>query len=128
MPFEGETLHDKFTKTTSAERPSLAALRPDLPRELDAWVQHALAIDPVQRFSSVRALWNGLWEALHHRPRARARIPVAESIVSAWRAAAATFRRVIADSSDAVRRAEESSAASGCWSAQTDRGQRGMAA
>jgi serine/threonine-protein kinase len=103
LPFEGETLHDKFTKTTSAERPSLVALRPDLREEVDGWVQHALAVDPAHRFSSVRALWKALWIALAYTPRARPRIPVADSIVNAWRAAADTFRRIIVDSSNAVR-------------------------
>jgi serine/threonine protein kinase len=106
LPFEGETLDEKFRQTTNAARPSLAALRPDLPRELDAWIHHALAIDPARRFSSVRALWKALWTALQHAPRARPRIPVAESIVSAWRAAAATFRRVIADASGPLQAAK----------------------
>jgi serine/threonine-protein kinase len=96
MPFEGESLHDKFIQATTAERPSLSAVRPDLPPEIDAWVQHALAIDPGQRFSTVRALWNALLSALRYSPRGRARVPVADSIVSAWRAAAGAFRRVIA--------------------------------
>jgi eukaryotic-like serine/threonine-protein kinase len=103
LPFEGETLHDKFTRATSAARPSLTALRSDLPRELDAWVQQALAIDPAQRFSAVRPLWNELWTALHRKPRGRPRIPVAESIVNAWRAAAAKFRNVILDSSTSMQ-------------------------
>jgi serine/threonine-protein kinase len=96
MPFEGESLHDKFIQATTAERPRLSALRPDLPAEIDAWVQQALAIDPGQRFSTVRALWNALLSALRYSPRARTRKPVAESIVSAWRAARGAFRRVIA--------------------------------
>jgi eukaryotic-like serine/threonine-protein kinase len=96
MPFEGESLHDKFIQATTAERPRMSRFRPDLPPEIDAWVQHALAIDPDQRFSTVRALWNALLSSLRYSPRARARIPVKESIVSAWRAAAGAFRRVMA--------------------------------
>ena len=41
-------------------RPSLHALRSSLPRAIDAWVEKALAIDPDDRFQSVRALWNAL--------------------------------------------------------------------
>jgi serine/threonine-protein kinase len=96
MPFAGESLHDKFLQATTAERPKLSTFRPDLPPGIDAWVQHALAIDPDQRFSTVRALWNALLSSLRYTPRARARVPVKESIVSAWRAAAGAFRRVIA--------------------------------
>jgi serine/threonine-protein kinase len=39
---------------TEAERPSLRALRPDLPAPIDDWVRQSLAIDPDQRFNRVR--------------------------------------------------------------------------
>jgi eukaryotic-like serine/threonine-protein kinase len=99
MPFSGESLHDKFIQATTAPRPSLIAIEPDLPPEIDGWIQQALAIDPDERFATVRATWNALLSAMRYTPpRTRARIPVAESIVSAWRAAAGAFRRVIAGS------------------------------
>jgi len=45
---------------TSGERPSLHALRPSLPRSIDIWLEKALAIEPADRFQSVRALWTAL--------------------------------------------------------------------
>lgn len=49
---------------TTGPRPSLHALRPSLPKAVDAWVQKALAIDPAQRFQSARALFDGLASVL----------------------------------------------------------------
>ncbi len=51
----------------SGERPSLHALRPSLPRSIDIWVEKALAIDPNDRFQSVRALWTSLEGLLAER-------------------------------------------------------------
>ncbi len=69
-PFCADTLSDMLTLVTSAPRPSLHALRPDLPRKLDAWVTHALAISPVDRFSRPRALFNAI-SSLCNRNSAR---------------------------------------------------------
>jgi eukaryotic-like serine/threonine-protein kinase len=52
------------------ERPSLHALRPKLPKEMDGWVQKALAIDPADRFQSVRKMWNALDRLVAPRPSA----------------------------------------------------------
>ena len=59
-PFQAQKIADLFRMVTTAPRPSLFALRPDLPRDIDAWVQQALAIDPNERFMTVRALWSAL--------------------------------------------------------------------
>jgi serine/threonine protein kinase len=58
-PFAGELL-DLVKLATTGARPSLHALRPDLPPEVDAWVEQALAIDPDQRFLRVRGMWTAL--------------------------------------------------------------------
>lgn len=58
-PFEGTgSLLDLLRAVTQAPRPSLVALRPDLPAALDDWTMHALAIRPDERFQRVSALWN----------------------------------------------------------------------
>lgn len=59
-PFQTEKVVDLYQLVISAPRPSLHAVRPDLPREIDAWVEHALAIDPNERFMTASALWSAL--------------------------------------------------------------------
>lgn len=58
---------DVCTWAMTGERPSLHALRPSLPRTIDIWVEKALAIDPNDRFQSVRALWTSLEGLLAER-------------------------------------------------------------
>lgn len=60
VPFQGASRVDLLLACTRGPRPSLHAARPDLPHEVDAWVELALAISPDARFRSVRALWNAL--------------------------------------------------------------------
>jgi serine/threonine-protein kinase len=61
VPFmSGGSAVDLMRVVTTAERPSLCALRPDLPRSIDDWVVHALAADRDRRFSRTSALWNAL--------------------------------------------------------------------
>jgi serine/threonine-protein kinase len=64
LPFEVESLRDKFILATTAERPSLCALRPGLPPDMDLWIQQVLAIDRDARFDSVRAAFSALLVAL----------------------------------------------------------------
>lgn len=59
-PFAAEQLLELYQLVMHAPRPSLHALRPDLPADIDAWVEQALAIDPHQRFSSATALFGAL--------------------------------------------------------------------
>ncbi len=67
VPFEAESLKSKLELVCNGERPSLHALRPDLPAAIDDWVQQVLAIQPRHRFSRVRGLWVALQEALGQR-------------------------------------------------------------
>jgi eukaryotic-like serine/threonine-protein kinase len=60
VPFDALRITEKLRLATTAERPSLCALRPDLPPRVDDWVRHALAIEPSDRFTSMRELWDDL--------------------------------------------------------------------
>jgi eukaryotic-like serine/threonine-protein kinase len=60
VPFQGELLPEIVRQVIKGARPSLYAVRPDLPKEVDRWVEQALAVDPKNRFASVRDLWDEL--------------------------------------------------------------------
>jgi eukaryotic-like serine/threonine-protein kinase len=60
VPFDAPDIMGKFKLATSATRPSLHALRPDIPAEIDQWVAQALAIDPNMRFQRVHGMWVAL--------------------------------------------------------------------
>jgi serine/threonine-protein kinase len=59
-PFVGDGVIQIMRQCLSAPRPSLHALRPDLPEAVDDWVQSALAIERDERFMTVRASWRAL--------------------------------------------------------------------
>ena len=65
-PFVGDSVIQIMRQCSSAPRPSLHALRPDLPTSVDDWVKAALAIERDERFVTVRASWNALRAALAH--------------------------------------------------------------
>lgn len=60
VPFEAKSIYELLKKVTTAPRPSLHALRPDLSKDVDDWVNIALAVDRDHRFERVRAMWNAL--------------------------------------------------------------------
>ncbi|MBI3202269.1 MAG: serine/threonine protein kinase [Myxococcales bacterium] len=64
VPFDSPNIRDKVKLITTAPRPSLRALRDDLPEGIDAWVEQVLAIDPDQRFRKVRAAFHALLDCL----------------------------------------------------------------
>jgi serine/threonine protein kinase len=66
-PFVGDGVIQIMRQCSTAERPSLHALRPDLPPAVDDWVKAALAIERDERFVSVRASWNALKTALSQK-------------------------------------------------------------
>lgn len=87
FPFPGNSLQDKFKAATSAVRPDLSPLRPDLPRDVDDWVKQVLAVDPEMRFRTLRGAWNALLAALGNPALATALV-TAEDLASAASAAA----------------------------------------
>lgn len=62
-PFSGSMV-ELYKLATTAKRPSLAALRPDLSPDVDRWVVTALAIDPKDRFLTPRASYRALCSAI----------------------------------------------------------------
>lgn len=66
-PFAGDSLTEVMFATCMAqERPSVAAMRADLPNAVDAVVRRALAIRPDQRFATIREFFAALEEAARH--------------------------------------------------------------
>lgn len=57
VPFIAKDMVGLLKAVTTSERPSLHALRPDLPPEIDDWVKMALAVDPNQRFVKILGMW-----------------------------------------------------------------------
>jgi serine/threonine-protein kinase len=62
-PFVGD-LPTLLKAVTTGSRPSLHALRPDLPPTVDHWVEQALAIDRGQRFDGVDGMWRAFWRTV----------------------------------------------------------------
>ncbi len=60
LPFVGKRFLDLMMAVARAPRPSLRALRPELPIAVDAWVNKSLASMPDARYQSVRELWTDL--------------------------------------------------------------------
>jgi serine/threonine protein kinase len=89
LPFGGTSLQEKYARTTSGARASLARARPDLPRALDDWAATALALDREERFGNVRALWTALLDLLRLKsPSARS-----PSLWAAAKGAVGWFKR-----------------------------------
>ncbi|WP_437966055.1 protein kinase [Sorangium sp. So ce260] len=70
VPFSGASRVDILLAAARGPRPSLHALRPDLPPAVDAWIARALAVVPEERFQDVRALWGALEPLLDGAARA----------------------------------------------------------
>jgi eukaryotic-like serine/threonine-protein kinase len=60
VPFPSRNPVQVFRLATEGERPSLHALRPDLPRAVDDWTRRVLAVSPDDRYPTVRGAWDAL--------------------------------------------------------------------
>lgn len=69
---EGDTVPELITSHLEHRVKPLAEWRPDLPAELCAWVDKAMAFDPAERFSSAAVALAALGKALPGRVRAAA--------------------------------------------------------
>lgn len=56
-PFVAEATLDLYHLATEAPRPALTSFRPEMPREIDGWIERALAIEADRRFGDVATLW-----------------------------------------------------------------------
>lgn len=105
VPFDVQDLIGKMTAVTSAPRPSVVALRAELPPALDAWMVRALAVEPADRFQTGGEFYESLAAALRGESwpapgaQAPAPTPVEESterksaLANAWQAAASLLKR-----------------------------------
>ncbi len=64
VPFPASSIREKVRMATTEKRPSLHARRPDLPPEVDAWVEQVLAIEPDSRFHRMRGMWFAFLDAV----------------------------------------------------------------
>lgn len=99
LPFEGDTLQEKFRSVTSGRRASLLAARPDLPRGVDDWAGLSLARDREQRFANVQASWSAFLSVLRLAPPSRKR-------ESWWAAAKGAVQKIAGRSEPAPPRLE----------------------
>jgi len=74
-PFKAPSNPELFLAVTTAPRPKLSTFRPELPEEIDAWVERALAIHRDDRYPYIPTLWNDLIRILRN-----ARGPNAERV------------------------------------------------
>jgi len=106
LPFDVPDLIGKMTAVTSGPRPSVVALRPELPPALDAWMSRALAVEPDDRFQTGNAFYESLAAALRGEswPAADVEAPTQRGLdesaperknllANAWQAASSLLKR-----------------------------------
>ncbi|HVK70520.1 MAG TPA: serine/threonine-protein kinase [Polyangium sp.] len=64
LPFPARKMVELLRAVSTDPRPSLRALRPDLPEAVDPWVARVLASQPAHRYPSMQEAWIELCKAL----------------------------------------------------------------
>jgi len=64
LPFPARKMVELLRTVATAPRPSLLALRPELPGAMDAWVSRVLAASPDERYPTIHEAWTELRAAL----------------------------------------------------------------
>ena len=59
-PFWAPSTPELLVKVTTSPRPRLTDFRPDLPHQIDQWVERALALHRDDRYPYVTSMWNDL--------------------------------------------------------------------
>ena len=67
-PFTGETLTGVLLKILEEPPPAIRSLRPELPEALEGVINRALEKDPVDRFASIKGLWQAVAAATGLEP------------------------------------------------------------
>lgn len=113
-PFEGDTAVDIVIKHMNEKVPSLCRIRPELPPEMDLFMQKAMAKAPADRYSTphefisaLEQLQQRLQAALAERPESaegiyeqkqvRASVPVGQQDVNLGKAAASRNKQVYSE-------------------------------
>lgn len=109
LPFDAADLIGKMTAVTGGARPSVVALRPDLPSAVDVWMRRALAIQPNDRFQSGGDFYDALAAArrgeelptataeasgIRKVSAAQEAAPRKNALASAWRTATSLLKRL----------------------------------
>ena len=61
-PFMADSTLDLYHLATTAPRPSLSAVRNEMPAAIDDWVARALAVQAVDRYPDVASMWSDFAE------------------------------------------------------------------
>ena len=109
LPFDTPDLIGKMTAVTTGPRPTVSAVRSDLPKAVDSWMSRALAINPAERFQTGSELHEALKAALRGEeyPVASAEasgirpvggavdsIAPTSALASAWKTATSLLKRI----------------------------------
>ncbi len=60
VPFSSKSIVELMEWALAGPRPSLRQFRPKLPPEVDPWMAKCLAVEPDDRYQSVRQMWSAL--------------------------------------------------------------------